>query len=164
MRTIVERDYPGAFFLVTPYIGFNEESCSSAFEATVEDWPVPALATPVRNTTLQPRLAASGCTSFTTFNFSPQVTEAAKKAALKSWDEETSGITGDALLYLGQAATLTTATEIPDLYLDPVFRNEISRRRMVVSGHPLAAPGEIRTSQRRLRPYGSPKSNGNTTK
>jgi hypothetical protein len=161
---LIEQDYPGAFFLVTPYIGFNEESCSSAFEATLHGWPVPALATPVRNTTLQPRLEVSGCTSFTRFNFAPEVTEAAKKVALKSWDEETSGVTGDALLFLGPAAKLTTATEIPDLYLDPVFRKEISRRRMVVSGRPLAAPTDIQTSQSPLRSYGNSSSSVNTAK
>lgn len=155
LGTLVEQQYPGAFFRVTPYIGFNEESCSATFEATLHDWPVPALATPVRNTTLQPRLEVSGCTSFTHFNFAPQVTEAAKKAALKSWDEQTSGVAGDALLYLGPASKLTNATEIPDLYLDPAFRNEISRRRMVISGHPLAALSDIQTSQTPLRPYGN---------
>lgn len=160
MGTQIQQDYPGAFFLVTPYIGFNEESCSSAFEATLRDWPVPSLATPVRNTTLQPRLQASGCTSFTRFNFAPQVTEAAKKAALKSWDEETSGVTGDALLYLGPAARLTTATQIPDLYLDQAFRSEISRRRIVVSGRPLDTSSDIQTSQSPLRPYGNSSPSG----
>jgi len=164
MGALVEQDYPHAFFLVTPYIGFNEESCSSAFEATLHDWPVPALVTPVRKTTLQSRLEASGCTSFTHFHFAPQVTEAAKEAALKSWNEETSGVTGDALLYLGPSAKLTMATEIPDLYLDPAFRSEISRRRMVVNGRPLGAPNDFQTTQSPLRPYGYSFPSGDTTK
>jgi hypothetical protein len=162
--TLVEKDYPGTFFRVTPYIGFNEESCSSAFEATLHDWPIPALAMPVRNTALQPRLEVSGCTSFTHFNFAPRVTEAARKAALKAWDEETSGVAGDALLYLGPASKLTTASAIPDLYLDPVFRTEINRRRMVVSGHPIAGPSDIQTSQSPLRAYGNSSSSVNTAK
>ena len=164
MRLLVERRYPGAFFLVTPYIGFNEESCSSTFEGGLHDWPVPALATPIRNTTLQILLQVSGCTSFTEFHFDPQTTQAAKKAALKSWEDETSGVTGDALLYLGPAARLTVASQIPDLYLDPAFRSEISRRQIIVSGHPLGAPLDIRSAQSPLRLYGNSSQNGNTAK
>lgn len=46
---------------------------------------------------------------------------------------------GDALLYLGPAASLTQSPSIPDLYLDEVFRREINRRSMIVSGSPLPA-------------------------
>ncbi len=149
---------------MTPYIGSNEESCSSAIEGALHDWPVPALATPVRNTTLQPRLQAFGCTFFTEFHFAPQVTESVKKVALKAWDEETSGVAGDALLYLGPAARLTMASDIPDLYLDSAFRSEINRRRIVVSGHPLGAPGDFQTAQRPLRPYRNLSPSQNTQK
>lgn len=164
VRTLVEKEYPGALFLVTPYIGFNEESCSSGFEGGLRGWPVPALAMPVRNTTLQAQLQISGCTFFTHFNFAPQVTEAARKVALRSFEVETSGVGGDALLYLGPAAKLTVATDIPDLYLDPAFRGEINRRRIVVSGHPLAVPSDIQTVQSPLRPYGKSSQNENVVK
>jgi hypothetical protein len=46
---------------------------------------------------------------------------------------------GDALLYLGPAASLTKSPTIPDLYLDEAFRREIDRRSMIMSGSPLPA-------------------------
>ena len=162
---LVERDYPGALLLVTPYIGFNEESCSSAFEAEIRDWPMPALVSPVRNTLpCKPILQVHGYTSFTAFHFAQEVTEAEKKAALKSWEDQTSGIAGHALLYLRPAAKLSKATENPDLYLESTFRKEINRRRMVVSGRPLGAPTDFETSQNPLRPYRKFSPSGNITK
>ena len=46
---------------------------------------------------------------------------------------------GDALLYLGPAASLNKSPTIPDLYLDEAFRREINRRSMIMSGSPLPA-------------------------
>jgi hypothetical protein len=47
------------------------------------------------------------------------------------------GAVGDALLYLGPAASLTQSPITPDLYLDFAFRREINRRSLIVSGAPL---------------------------
>jgi len=68
-------------------------------------------------------------------------------------ENEASGVDGDALLYLGQAATLTESPTIPDLYLDERFRNEINQRRILMSGKPLA-PSTPLMSPAYIHPYG----------
>ncbi|HWM60575.1 MAG TPA: hypothetical protein VNN98_00415, partial [Rhizomicrobium sp.] len=41
---LLNQKHPGALFIVTPYIGFNEKACSQAFERSSRAWPVPAFA------------------------------------------------------------------------------------------------------------------------
>ena len=43
---LIEKSYPSSVFVVTPYFGFVQKSCSEAFEAKLHGWPIPALATP----------------------------------------------------------------------------------------------------------------------
>ena len=66
-----------------------------------------------------------------------------------------SGINGDALLYLGPAATLTRTPDEPSIYLDAAYRAEINRRNQI-RGLPLlpeAIPFESTTvSPRPMRP------------
>jgi hypothetical protein len=44
---------------------------------------------------------------------------------------------GDAVLFVGFAAGLTTSPMFPDLYLDEEYRQEISRHMDIVTGQPL---------------------------
>lgn len=105
LRTLVEQSYPGAFFVVTPYIGSQNKVDSASFEQDMERW---------RNRGSE--------------------TEAKRvKALLTKADHRP----GDALLYLGPAASLTQSPTTPDLYLDLAFRKEINRRSLIVSGVPL---------------------------
>lgn len=60
LRTLVEADYPNAFFIVLPYWGFVEKACSAAFEQTSRDWPTPALAFPVRGSMIEDALRKPG--------------------------------------------------------------------------------------------------------
>jgi hypothetical protein len=103
MRPLVEQSYPGAFFVVTPYMGTQNKADSDSFEEDMERW---------RN-----RFSAT-------------------KALLVKKDQ-IPGATGDALLYLGPATSLTQSPISPDLYLDSAFRREINRRSLIVSGTPL---------------------------
>ena len=155
LKSLVDMAYPNAFFIVTPYIGFQEESCSAAFERATHGWPSHALATVSGNTALRNALRASGCRFIneSDYHFAPEVTEAERAKALAKWEDETSGVAGDAILYLGEAHSLTISPMTPDLYLDLAFRKEIDRRRIIMSGHPLA-PTEIVTAQRYLHTYG----------
>jgi hypothetical protein len=156
LRALVEEDHPNAFFIVTPYIGFLDKGCSEKFESTIHNLPTPALLSPVKATSLQSRLQAAGCRFMSgNYNFAPDVTEADKEKALKAWEFETSGITGDALLYLGPAAALANSPSSPDLYLDQNFFNEISRRRRLMSGKPLKVP-PLTVTPTYLHPYGGP--------
>jgi hypothetical protein len=157
LRSQVEVEYPNAFFIVTPYIGFQSKACSEQFESTTHSWHVPALATPVRNTTLQGSLQEPGCSILdqSAFHIDLSISQAEREKALANWEDESSGVTGDALLYLGAAASLMNSPQSPDLYLDLAFRNEINRRRLIMSGHPLPAP-TISTTPHYLHPWGSP--------
>ena len=66
-----------------------------------------------------------------------------------------SGMNGDALLYLGPAATLTRTPDEPSIYLDAAYRAEINRRNQI-RGLPLlpdAVPFEsIAASPHPMRP------------
>jgi hypothetical protein len=153
IKSMVEASYPKAFFMVTPYVGFIEKTCSDSFEETHRQWPRQTLLTPVRGTELQGQLQAAGCHFFPGFTFTASVSQSERTKALADMENETSGVDGDALLYLGQAATLTESQTIPDLYLDERFRNEINRRRILMSGKPLTLSTPL-MSPAYIHPYG----------
>ena len=69
------------------------------------------------------------------------ITAAEKAKAVADMEERLSGDMGDALLYLGPAASLTRAPELPDLYLDSEFRAEIDRRMFIETGDHLPPLG-----------------------
>lgn len=142
LRGLVELNHPGAFFLVTPYTGFIEKSCSDTFERGAQDWPRPALAAPVHDSTLKGLLSAPRChfLSASAFGFPPSMTEAEKAKELADMEERSSGGAGNALLYLGPAVTLTHSPFSPDLYLDADFRKEIDRRSFMTSGRHITWP------------------------
>ena len=144
LRDVVEEDYPDTFFIVVAYSGFLQKDCSAAFEETHHDWPTPALAFPVRGSTIEDGLRRTGCSveapGNTTINL-PNKTEAelaelhAKVDA--AFAEMLSGVNGDALLYLGPAATLTRTPQEPSIYLDAAYRTEINRRNQIRGLPPL---------------------------
>jgi hypothetical protein len=142
LAMLIETSHPGSLFVVTPYFGFAQQSCSDAFEQTLKAWPSPALATPVRSTTLQGALQQEGCriTDSSDFHFSASATDADKAAAIARSEGKVSGIAGDALLYLGPAITLTQSPLSPDLYLDPAFRKEVGRRFQILTGQAIQWP------------------------
>ena len=142
MVTMIEKIYPGSVFVVTPYFGFVQEACSTAFEAKFKAWPTPALATPVRNSSLQAALQTVGChfVDASDFYFDKTATDAQKAAAIERDDNKASGLGGDALLYLGPAVSLTQSPLSSDLYLDTAFRKEIDRRFHILTGEPLKWP------------------------
>jgi hypothetical protein len=146
---------PGAFFVVTPYIGFYDKPCSDAFEQTIRDWPNRALATPVRDSALQDRMRVPGChfLNASDFHYAPSTTEAERAKRLAEMEDENSGVAGDALLYLGPAASLTQSPMTPDIYLDTSFRNEISRRLSIMIGQPMKS-SVVLMSPRYIRTYG----------
>jgi hypothetical protein len=108
LKPLVEQSYPGAFFVVTPYRGTQNRADSDSFERNMESRRNGVLAT----------------------------TSMGTRALLVKTDQS-SWAMGDALLYLGPAASLTESPISPDLYLDSAFRREINRRSLIVSGAPL---------------------------
>ena len=141
-----------------PYTGFLQKDCSAAFEQTHHDWPTPALAFPVRGSTIEDALRRTGCAverpGNTTINL-PNKTEAelaelqAKVAT--AFLDMLSGINGDALLYLGPAATLTRTPQEPSIYLDAAYRAEINRRNQIRGLPPLPDAIPV-VSPRPMRP------------
>jgi hypothetical protein len=108
VKALAEQYYRGAFFVVTPYIGFKNKVDSDVFEQNMEVWRNRAPAAEAKGT---------------------------KTLLLK--EEQGAGAVGNALLYLGPAAGLTESPITPDLYLDLAFRKEINRRSLMMSGAPL---------------------------
>jgi len=136
LQNLVEDDYPNAFFNVLPYWGFVEKACSVAFEQTFRDWPTPSLAFPVRGSTIEDALRKPGCRASVPNPINvPNKTEAelaALRAKIALAEENMlSGMNGDALLYLGPAATLTRTPQEPSIYLDAAYRAEINRRNQI---------------------------------
>jgi hypothetical protein len=142
LKALVEQSHPGAFFLVTPYSGFIEKSCSDAFEQAIHDWPYPALAFPVRDSNLKGLLRAPDCHFWpaSAFSFPPNETDSEKAKEMADIEDWSSGGAGDALLYLGPATNLTQSPIAPDLYLDADFRKEIDRRAFMRNGQHLTWP------------------------
>lgn len=160
LKELVEQHHPRAFFVITPYAGFIEKSCSDTFEQTTRAWPKAALATPVRNTVLQNQMRLPGChfRQPGPINFPTNMTEAQKEQALVDMEDIDSGVAGDALLYLGPAASLTWSPFAPDLYLDADFREEMNRRSLIRTGKPFSGPSveDNPMSPRYVRSYGGP--------
>jgi len=158
LRDVVEEDHPNAFFIVMPYWGFLQKDCSAAFEHAHRDWPVPALAYPVRGSTIEDALRRTGCFVETpptpTINL-PNKTEAElaelRAKVATAFLDMLSGINGDALLYLGPAATLTRTPDEPSIYLDAAYRAEINRRNQIRGLPPLSDAIPL-VSPRPMRP------------
>lgn len=152
---LVSKAHPGAFFRVTPYTGFVENSCSEAVERLFRAWPVPALVMPVRGTTLEAQIHRVDCHYIApgSVGFGPAVSreDAAKRMA--PLEEQSSGVAGEALLYLGPASSLTLSALSPDIYLDAEYRAEIDRHNGI-RGLPSLKLGVASNpaTPRRLRP------------
>lgn len=144
LQTLVEQKYPKAFFIVTAYAGYTSKACSSAVEKTFSNWKNPTLATPVRGTVLETAINRPGCYVTPRGLITPQpnrtVTE--QERILANNEAKISGLTGDALLYLGPAHQLTQSPANPDFYLDPEYRLEVGRHAEILTGSPLG-PAKI---------------------
>jgi hypothetical protein len=80
-------------------------------------------------------------------------TEAERVKTKADIEARVSGSRGDALLYMGPAAGLTRAQELPDLYLDFEFRSEIDRRVLIETGSHLPPLDLNPVSPQYFHPY-----------
>ena len=158
LRNRIEAHHPGAFFIVTPYSGFTDLKCSEAFEKTVQNVPAPFMVGPVRKTQLQQLMKAPGChfLNASDFSFPVSFTKERKAKELSDMEDQSSGVAGDALIYLGAARTLTESPLSPDLYLDEDFRKELNKRSVLKGEGPLTWPSvaDNPASPKFVRPYG----------
>jgi hypothetical protein len=115
LRLLVDRSYPGSFFIVWPHSGNGDNRCTEGFESNFRGWPVPALATSVRGSLLDPELRKRDCHI-----------------------DANDPLWFDGFLYLGPVASLLRAPSLPDLALDPAYRAEISRRQPLRGAQPLS--------------------------
>jgi hypothetical protein len=125
----INATHPGAFFIVSPYIGYATKDCAAAFERHIQDWPTPALIMAFRGSPLENDMARPGCgpeprpSSMTESQFDQLM-------------QDYTGLTSDALLYLGPREQQVCSPASPDIYLDLDFRAELERRKQIRSNKP----------------------------
>ena len=128
----IERQHHGSTFVVVPSIGFAptmpaEQAC--ALEGRLASWPAPSLA-PIADTwygSLDAGLVFGGVSVFIGPDGKPVDPFAGSKV----------GDLADAILYLGPHDALTLAVESPFVYRDDSYVQELKRRQLIASGHPL---------------------------
>lgn len=127
----ITSSHPGSFFIVTPYLGYAVKDCAARFEAHLSNWPVPALITPIRGSSLESDIAVAGCGPVPP---PPSMTPDQYNALMRDY----TGLTSDALLYLGPRSQQTCSPASQDIYMDLAFRAELDRRNRIRSGRPIS--------------------------
>jgi hypothetical protein len=128
----IRHDHPGALFVILPYGGMQNRSCSQDVESGMTGWPVPALVTPLRGSELGAKLVACSTLKAAEMNVPPVLTDAEKQEVFSFF--RASAAEGDALLYLGPSAGLTYSPYIPDLYLDQDYGRIVARHHELQTG------------------------------
>ncbi len=154
LAEILRERHPGSLFVITPYTGFADRSCSEQLEAGTVRWPLPALVGAGQLALKQQALSAN-CHTLDASGFA-EMTEPQRAKVRTDMDSQTEVLIGNALLYLAPAQTLTKSPMSPDLYLDPEFRKENDRRAALFGGQPDPWPTVMDNpmSPRFLRDYG----------
>ena len=137
LREIVERKHPGAFYVITPYGGYEKPGCSAALEATMQ-WPNEVLIAPVRGTALEGTLMRPECMSQTMRGLDPLPPADELARLQKRFYEIDTGVAGDALLYLAPAAELMRTPSDPTTWMDVEYNRELVRRIQVRGDTPLS--------------------------
>lgn len=135
LRELVERNHPDAFYVITPYGGYEKPGCSAALEAATE-WPKEVLIAPIQDTPLEDALMRPECMPETMRGLDtlPPADELARLQ--KRFYEIDTGVAGDALLYLGPAADLMRAAVDPTMWMDVDYYEELGRRAELRGGQP----------------------------
>lgn len=152
LRGLVERGHPGAFYIISPYVGFVQPGCSEAFEAATH-WPNGSLISPVKDTALQALLLRPGCTAIPPPRRAPGAEPIDPEVFAKiqaGFVRPSSGADADAILYLAPAATLTISPDDPEMITDPAYAAEITRR-LPISGARPDLLSHLVTERRRCR-------------
>jgi hypothetical protein len=132
LTELIRQRYPGSLFIITPYTGFADRSCSEKFESMLRNSPVPALIAASQSMQEQQPLTSS-CRLLDASNFA-DMTEPQRVKLRVEMESQASVLVGNSLLYLAPAETLTKSPLSPDLYLDPEFRKENDRRAALSGG------------------------------
>ena len=142
----IDQAYPNSMAVVTPFTGYIETDCNARFVGYAKDWPLPAVAGPVRDTSLKSELQLPGCNYVPKSEIlriekmlstppppgtkpPPGMSAPPSAAALISAESNmASGASADELLYLGAPRDLLQAPIDPSIYLDPEYFKEMNRR------------------------------------
>jgi hypothetical protein len=149
LQTLVEAQHPDAFFIVQVYDGSNDAACTTRFEEGIKNWSLPVLATPVRGTTLERDMRRCPLVVNINMPFPATMPQRLQESLLAGARDVL--FRGDAILFLGPAASLTQSPFLPDLYLDEEYRREISRQAEIKTGKPLPPRGVPPTTPIRWR-------------
>jgi len=120
MMQILEHDYPGKTFIVSPHEGFGEHN--AIWESKLSAWPRPSVAL-IANTWLAlPKSAAQEDVLHEFQDDEPRLAIRPK---------------ADALLYLGPRDDLTMEQLPAAVYSDKAYVEELDRRSRICQGRPL---------------------------
>jgi hypothetical protein len=141
LRVLIDKDYPSALFVMTPYAGFKQANCVEEFEQAAKQWPLPGIS-PVHGFLGNLLKGNPPCynASPEDFRFPPTITDEEKAEILPTWQDGLTGASGDAILYLGPVSKLTLSPENPDDYLDMEFRDQLARKFKIQTGNDLRPP------------------------
>jgi hypothetical protein len=101
-------------------------------ESRMTDWPIPALAMPLKGSETAAKLRVCNTIKAENYPFPPGFTDAEKKQVL-DFDADAASY-ADALLYLGPKSSLTISPYIPDLYLDLDYGRIVARHHELQTG------------------------------
>ena len=142
----IGRTYPNSMAVVAPFTGYIDSDCNARFVAYAKDWPVPAVAGPVGDTSLKSEIQLPGCNYIPKSEIQriekmtstqpptgtkppPGMSAPPSPAALISAENNVvSGASADELLYLGPPRDLLQAPIDSSIYLDPEYFKEMNRR------------------------------------
>jgi hypothetical protein len=131
---IVNRTHPDAFYFISVYGGFEKLACSAALEAEMK-WPREVLIAPLKGTPLEKALMPPGCGE-PVRGVEPPLPAEENARLEKRFYQISSGVAGDALLYLAPAAELMPSPADATLWMDMEYNREIARRGDI-RGYPL---------------------------
>ena len=134
LAEVVRQRHLGSLFVITPYTGFADKSCSEHFESRAAKWPLPALVE-AGQLARHHQAPDASCNIIDASGFA-EMKEAQRAKVRSDMESQTSVLVGNALLYLAPARMLTKSPLSPDLYLDPEFRKENDRRAALFGGQP----------------------------
>lgn len=132
LRMLIDAKHPGALFVVTPYTGFLDKKCDEAFESAAKAWPIPAIVTSVRGTNLDDGTRRASCPILQHDPMPPGLSDQQKAQLAENAERMAAGVDGDALIYLGPAGGLAISANLPDIYLDDSYRQEVARHLAII--------------------------------
>lgn len=131
LRSLVEDEYPGTFFIVLPYSELHAPgSCDQLREKASRAWPPPVLAAPARAGAPDPVLR--GCATIDQADW-------VARGLLTLSGVKPSKVRGDAVLFLDPAADARLSPMLPDFFLEADYRREVARRFEIQHGRPLCS-------------------------